>query len=357
MKAFWALIALLAIATVVMFAADRGGSGNTTPASQPAAPVIAAPKPTPPAATRSSIETPPIKPEAAAPTQTEQPVLPPAALTVKPDAPGAAPSETPTKPDLTPAEAESPAATPEATTPKVETPNSAPSAATPPPAIENPLPASTEDENLLIKLRQEIEAERAKREAAAKLITTESPSAESPATGTTAPAAQSSGLFGAAAAEAKPDGSILVEGKYIVKGKGTQAEPYKITWDQLISAERDYAPKDGKKSIPDRIQALNDMWVEITGYVAFPLMANETDEMLSMMNQWDGCCIGIPPTPYDAIEVRLSSPVTGDGRLTTYGVIKGKFKVDPHLVGGWLVGLYVVDQGKLTPVAFGGVAP
>ena len=69
------------------------------------------------------------------------------------------------------------------------------------------------------------------------------------------------------------------------------------------------------------------------------------------------CCIGIPPTPYDAIEVRLGSTVTGDTRLTTYGVIKGRFKVDPHLVGGWLVGMYVMDQAKLTPKAFGGVAP
>ena len=34
-------------------------------------------------------------------------------------------------------------------------------------------------------------------------------------------------------------------------------------------------------------------------------MAESADASLMMLNQWDGCCIGVPPTPYDAIEVKL----------------------------------------------------
>lgn len=210
-------------------------------------------------------------------------------------------------------------------------------------AVEAP-----EEENILLKLRREIEAERA----AAEAKRGEAPAPQAPEQ-----AVAATGPFGGAHAEERPDGSLLVEGKYLVSGKGTEADPYKVSWDHLISAERDYSPKDGKTTVPERIKALDGKWVEITGYVAFPLVSDETDECLSMMNQWDGCCIGIPPTPYDAIEVRLGSTVTGDTRLTTYGVIKGRFKVDPHLVGGWLVGMYVMDQAKLTPKAYGGVAP
>jgi hypothetical protein len=212
-------------------------------------------------------------------------------------------------------------------------------------AVEAP-----EEENILLKLRREIEAERAAAEARRREGESPLPPAQEEAVAATGP-------FGGAHAEERPDGSLLVEGKYLVSGKGTEADPYKVSWDHLISAERDYSPKDGKTTVPERIKALDGKWVEITGYIAFPLVSDETDECLSMMNQWDGCCIGIPPTPYDAIEVRLGSTVTGDTRLTTYGVIKGRFKVDPHLVGGWLVGMYVMDQAKLTPKAFGGVAP
>jgi len=155
----------------------------------------------------------------------------------------------------------------------------------------------------------------------------------------------------------KDDGSMLVDDKFVVRGKGTAEEPYKVTWDQLLSAQDDYVPKDGRKKIPGRISMLDGKWVEVTGYIAFPVMAETQDEALSMMNQWDGCCIGVPPTPYDAIEVRLKTPATGNARMTTYGSMKGKFKVDAHLVGGWLVGLYVMDSASMGSQSYGGFAP
>jgi hypothetical protein len=161
----------------------------------------------------------------------------------------------------------------------------------------------------------------------------------------------------AAAIETRPDGSTLVDGKYIVKGKGTKAEPFLITWDQLVSAQEDYVPKEGRKEIPARIAMLNGKWVQVTGYIAFPVMADSQDECLSMLNQWDGCCIGVPPTPYDAVEVHLKELAEGKDRMTSYGTITGHFKVDPQLVGGWLIGLYVMESASMKPQTFGGIAP
>src|SRR5262249_37925267 len=112
-----------------------------------------------------------------------------------------------------------------------------------------------------------------------------------------------------AAAPASPkvvqreDGSMLVDDRFFIKGKGTKAEPYQIPWDFLASAEETYKPRLGQKNLPDRLSLVKDKYVKVTGYVAFPIMAQEPDEMLAMLNQWDGCCIGVPPTPYDAIEV------------------------------------------------------
>ena len=84
------------------------------------------------------------------------------------------------------------------------------------------------------------------------------------------------------------------------------------------------------------------------GYVAFPLGGAESTEILAMLNQWDGCCIGIPPTPYDAIEVALTAPVPRSQRhAVTFGSLTGRLQVSPYLVENWLVGLYLMDDAEL----------
>jgi len=143
------------------------------------------------------------------------------------------------------------------------------------------------------------------------------------------------------------DGTMLVDTKYTVRGDGSKEKPYEITWEYLISAEETYQPRLGKKTLPGRLTMLHDKYVKITGYIAFPIMATEATEMLAMLNQWDGCCIGVPPTPYDAIEVKLAKPAEGEERLASYGVITGKMKVDPYLVKDWLVSLYMMEEGEM----------
>lgn len=144
------------------------------------------------------------------------------------------------------------------------------------------------------------------------------------------------------------DGTVLVDDKFTLRGEGTEDHPYEITWDYLTSAEETYQPRLGKKTVPARLTMLNGKYIKISGYVAFPIMATEATEMLSMLNQWDGCCIGVPPTPYDAIEVKLKHAAEGEDRLASYGAVKGKFRVDPYLVKDWLVSLYMMDDGEVT---------
>jgi hypothetical protein len=143
------------------------------------------------------------------------------------------------------------------------------------------------------------------------------------------------------------DGSMLVDDRFVLRGKGTKDEPYEVTWEMLMSAQETYQPRLGKKRIPERLSMLDGKWVKITGWIAFPIMAASPDEMLMMLNQWDGCCIGVPPTPYDAIEVKLAEAAKGEQRLKTSGVILGKLKVDPFLVRDWLVSLYLMDDAEL----------
>lgn len=152
----------------------------------------------------------------------------------------------------------------------------------------------------------------------------------------------------------RDDGTMLIDDRYVVKGEGTKDKPYEITWEQLVSAQDVYDPRAGKKQLPGRVTILDGKYVRITGYIAFPLYVDQPTELLAMLNQWDGCCIGVPPTPYDAIEVKLTTPITKDQKSTAYGTVEGKLSVKPYLVGEWLVGLYLLDEGKLTSKQFGG---
>ena len=144
------------------------------------------------------------------------------------------------------------------------------------------------------------------------------------------------------------DGSILADNKYLISGAGTLEDPYRVTWECLTSASQTYIPRLQQNIIPQRVAMLDGKWIRIEGYMAFPLMLQESSEILAMLNQWDGCCIGVPPTPYDAIEVKLAVPVK-PGRRHTYnfGTVTGKFKVDPYLVENWLVGLYQLESASL----------
>ena len=145
-----------------------------------------------------------------------------------------------------------------------------------------------------------------------------------------------------------PDGAISIDDAWTVRGAGTADEPYEVSWEFLSSAQEDYMPRLGEKKLPARIAFLSGKRVKIAGFLAFPLVAPTSSECLLMLNQWDGCCIGIPPTPYDAVEVKLAAQIKGWKRHTiNFGSIEGTFKVEPYLVENWLVGLYLIEGAKI----------
>lgn len=142
--------------------------------------------------------------------------------------------------------------------------------------------------------------------------------------------------------------AIVADGLYTIRGAGTRDDPYRVSWELLASCADGYRPSLGERSIPQRIAALDGQWIRIDGYVAFPLGGTESTELLVMLNQWDGCCIGIPPTPYDAIEATLVEPMpAGQRHAINFGSITGRLVVSPYLVENWLVGLYLMDDAEV----------
>ncbi|MBL9140730.1 MAG: cell envelope integrity protein TolA, partial [Phycisphaerae bacterium] len=85
---------------------------------------------------------------------------------------------------------------------------------------------------------------------------------------------------------------LLADGKYEIRGQGTKDNPYRVSWECLASASKTYLPRLNEHEIPQRIALLNGHWLRIDGFLAFPLMLSESKELMIMLNQWDGCCIG-----------------------------------------------------------------
>jgi hypothetical protein len=138
-----------------------------------------------------------------------------------------------------------------------------------------------------------------------------------------------------------------VDGTYIVRGSGTKDDPFEITWDLLLLASQTYIPREGRTDIPPQVKAIDGRQIRIAGYFAFPLASTDAREVLFMLNQWDGCCVGVPPTPFDAIEVRLKEPSDGRKQYVSYGTLSGVIKVDPYVQEGWLLGMYLMQDGVI----------
>ncbi len=146
----------------------------------------------------------------------------------------------------------------------------------------------------------------------------------------------------------KSDGTLRADERFTIRGAGTVEDPFRVSWELLLSASETYQPRLNQNQIPQRIAILSGKRVRIEGYVAFPAFAFDPKELLMMLNQWDGCCIGVPPTPFDAIEVRLvEAPANRRRHGMAFGFVEGTLTVEPYLVDTWLVGLYVMDGAVL----------
>lgn len=149
-------------------------------------------------------------------------------------------------------------------------------------------------------------------------------------------------------AAAPSDDPNLLAGRYPLRGSGTQDDPYQLPWEALVAVRETYRPRTGHNELPAWLDRIDGRHIALTGYLMLPLVQETTDELLLMRNQWDGCCIGVPPTPYDGIEVKLSKAISGQSSWRmNYGTITGKLIVDPYIVSGWLMGLYLLEDAQL----------
>jgi hypothetical protein len=149
--------------------------------------------------------------------------------------------------------------------------------------------------------------------------------------------------------ERKPDGSLLLDGRFVVTGSGSEQDPFVVSWPLLSSASEAIDAPAGRLAAPPHIAFLAGQWVQISGFLAPPLWGEQTRELLVMKNRWDGCCIGLPPTPFDCIEATLTDPVKlGARHSISFGTVRGRLVVEPFVAGSFLIGLYRLESAVNT---------
>ena len=147
--------------------------------------------------------------------------------------------------------------------------------------------------------------------------------------------------------------SIRLDDRFVLRGNGTERDPFTISWELLASARETIDAAEGALDPPPYIELLNGAWVRIDGYYSTPLVTEEVHEVLLTLNRWDGCCIGLPPTPFDCVETALRKPINMRSKhLVRFGTVTGRMSVQPFAIGNWLMGLYrlenaTVDMGSM----------
>ena len=142
--------------------------------------------------------------------------------------------------------------------------------------------------------------------------------------------------------------TLELDGRFRVIGNGRADDPYRISWELLTSANAYIDPAAKAQTPPPWVRALDGTYIEISGYYSTAVRITAARNLLLTLNRWDGCCIGLPPTPFDAIDMDMREPVMMQGlHLFRFATFRGRLVVSPFETGGFLLGLYKLEDTTL----------
>lgn len=102
---------------------------------------------------------------------------------------------------------------------------------------------------------------------------------------------------------------------------------------------------NGEMKIPQSVQDFSGKWVTITGNMLVSGATEEIDKLQLAKNPWDGCCLGVPPTLFDTVQVKLKQGSKLANRYAVILTMSGIFKIKPEKTpGGFLVSLYTLED-------------
>lgn len=141
--------------------------------------------------------------------------------------------------------------------------------------------------------------------------------------------------------------TLELDGRFRIVGNGSADDPYRINWELLTSAGPFVDPAQNALAPPPWVRALDGVWIEISAYYSTAVRVSSTKSVLLTLNRWDGCCLGLPPTPFDAIDTSLASPLELRGlHLFRFGTFRGRLEIEPFTAGPYLLGLYRLEDAS-----------
>ena len=147
------------------------------------------------------------------------------------------------------------------------------------------------------------------------------------------------------------DAELTADGTTVdLDGAGTAEDPYRASWTMLEEMRRTYRPQDGVREVPPVVAALDGTVVELAGFHLMPWTRGDVTQILLLKYIWDGCCIGVPPSPFTAIDVEFAEP-TPRAALPGHAIttIRGTLRLEPYEFDGWLLELYFLDDAVVVP--------
>lgn len=141
------------------------------------------------------------------------------------------------------------------------------------------------------------------------------------------------------------DRTLELDGRFRVIGNGSPDDPYRVSWELLTSAAPYIDAAQKALTPPPWVRVLDGTTIEISGYYSTAVRVTMARNLLLTLNRWDGCCIGLPPTPFDAIDMTMRQPMSMQGlHLFRFGTFRGRLTIAPFETAGFLLGLYKLED-------------
>jgi hypothetical protein len=139
--------------------------------------------------------------------------------------------------------------------------------------------------------------------------------------------------------------TVELDGRYRVTGNGSANDPYVISWELLTSASEFIDLAQNARTPPPWVRLLDGTYVQISGYYSTAVRVSVAKNLLLTLNRWDGCCIGVPPTPFDAIDIDMRAPLPMGGlHLIRFGTFRGQLRVETVEAASYLLGFYRLED-------------
>ncbi|MCI0342031.1 MAG: DUF3299 domain-containing protein [Planctomycetales bacterium] len=124
------------------------------------------------------------------------------------------------------------------------------------------------------------------------------------------------------------------------------AAPTEVSFPLLESVTKPIGEAKTLDDLPKEVRDMDGKEVLLMGHLLVPYASGTVREFLIAKYPWDGCCMGVPPTIYTAVEVVLAKGQRLSDPTAPLVTVRGRLSVKPQFIDGYPTGLYKIEEAK-----------